>query len=69
MERLGICGLFHDLGKVEISHDLIIKPGKLTDGEYDQIKEHSTNSVRQIVKLNALRDLKAKIILPPSSTI
>ena len=65
MERLGICGLFHDLGKVEISHDLIIKPGKLTDEEYDQIKEHSLNSVRQIVKLNALRDLKARIILPP----
>lgn len=65
MEQLGICGLFHDIGKVEVPHDLITKPGKLTDEEYEQIKEHSINSVRQIVKLNASRDLKAKILLPP----
>jgi HD-GYP domain-containing protein (c-di-GMP phosphodiesterase class II) len=65
LERLGLCGLFHDLGKVEIPHELIIKPGMLTDEEYEQIKNHSLNSVRQIVKLNAARDLKAKILLPP----
>lgn len=65
LERLGISGLFHDLGKVEISHDLIAKPDRLTEDEYDQIKEHSINSVRQIVRLNAPRELKAKILLPP----
>lgn len=65
MERLGICGLFHDIGKVEVPHELIIKPGKLTDEEYDRLKEHSINSVRQIVKLNAARDLKANALLPP----
>jgi HD-GYP domain-containing protein (c-di-GMP phosphodiesterase class II) len=65
MERLGISGLFHDIGKVEVPHDLITKPGKLTDEEYERLKEHSINSVRQIVKLNAARDLKAKILLPP----
>ncbi|MCK7489457.1 MAG: HD domain-containing protein [Anaerotruncus sp.] len=31
LERLGLCGLFHDLGKVDIPHDLINKPGELTD--------------------------------------
>lgn len=65
MEQLGICGLFHDIGKLEVPHDLIIKPSKLTDEEYEQLKEHSINSVRQIVKLNASRVLKAKILLPP----
>ncbi len=65
LERLGICGLFHDIGKVEVPHDLIIKPGRLTDGEYERLKAHSIHSVRQIVKLNAARDLKAKVLLPP----
>lgn len=65
LERLGICGLFHDIGKVEVPHELIIKPGKLTDEEYDHLKAHSINSVRQIVKLNASRDLKANVLLPP----
>jgi HD-GYP domain-containing protein (c-di-GMP phosphodiesterase class II) len=65
LERIGICGLFHDIGKVEVPHDLINKPGKLTDKEYDRIKEHSIHSVRQIVKLNATRDLKSRVLLPP----
>ena len=65
LERLGICGLFHDIGKVEVPHDLITKPGKLTDTEYNTLREHSIHSVRQIVKLNAARDLKSKVLLPP----
>lgn len=65
LERLGLCGMLHDLGKVEINHELITKATKLTDEEYVQIKAHSLNSVRQIVKLNVSRDLKAKILLPP----
>jgi HD-GYP domain-containing protein (c-di-GMP phosphodiesterase class II) len=65
LERLGLCGLFHDLGKVDIPHDLINKPGELTTNEYDQIKKHSVNSVRHIIKINADHILKAKLLLPP----
>ena len=35
-----IAGLLHDIGKSNIDHDIIIKPGKLTDKEYDEIKRH-----------------------------
>jgi HD-GYP domain-containing protein (c-di-GMP phosphodiesterase class II) len=65
LERLGISGIFHDLGKVAIPHDLINKPDKLTEEEFDLIREHPINSVLQIIKINAARDLKNKIILPP----
>lgn len=65
MEKLGICGLFHDLGKVEIPLEILNKEGKLTTDEFEEIKKHSLNSVRQIIKLNASGDLKAKILLPP----
>ncbi len=30
----------HDVGKVGIPYQIIVKPGKLTDSEYDLIKEH-----------------------------
>lgn len=63
--RLGICGLFHDLGKVDIDLGIINKPGKLTDLEYSTVQEHSLNSVRQILKLQTFRKFKAQIILPP----
>ena len=65
LERLGLCGLFHDLGKIEIPIEIINKPEKLSDEEFDQIKMHSINSVRQIIKLNADHFLKARILLPP----
>lgn len=35
-----IAGLLHDIGKSNIDHDIIIKPGKLTDEEFAEIKKH-----------------------------
>ena len=65
LERLGICALFHDLGKVEVPYEVLNKPSKLNDSEFKIIEEHSLNSARLIVKLKASRDRKAKILLPP----
>lgn len=62
--RLGICGLFHDLGKVDIAIEIINKPGRLDKTEFKEVRKHSLNSVRQILKLQAFRDLKARIVLP-----
>ena len=65
LERLGLCALFHDLGKIEVPHEILNKPGKLNDSEFKQLEKHSLNSARLIVKLRATRDRKAKILLPP----
>lgn len=35
-----VAGLLHDIGKSNIDHDIIIKPGKLTDDEFAEIKRH-----------------------------
>ena len=65
LERLGLCALFHDLGKIEVPHEVLNKPGKLDDSEFKLLEEHSLNSAKLIVKLRASRDRKAKILLPP----
>lgn len=65
VERLGLCGLFHDLGKVDVPIDLIKKPGGFTDDEFEEVKRHPLNSVCQIIGLNADHVLKAKLLLPP----
>lgn len=65
LPRLGMCGLFHDLGKVNISVDILKKPGELNKREHEEIKKHPLYSVIQIIKLQAAHDLKAKILLPP----
>lgn len=40
MEMLTVAGLLHDIGKLKISNDIIAKPGRLTDEEYDIVKRH-----------------------------
>ncbi len=65
LENLGLCGLLHDLGKIEIPKEILNKPGKLTPEEFEIIKQHSVNSVRLIIKIQASRDQKADILLAP----
>lgn len=35
-----VSALLHDIGKSNIDHDIIIKPGKLTQQEFEEIKRH-----------------------------
>jgi HD-GYP domain-containing protein (c-di-GMP phosphodiesterase class II) len=65
LHRLGICGLFHDLGKLDIPIEIILQPGKLSQSEFEEIKKHTIYSVTQIIKLEAPHELKAEILLPP----
>ena len=65
LHRLGVCGLFHDLGKLDIPIEIIHQPGNLSQSEFEEIKKHTIYSVTQIIKLEAPHDLKAKILLPP----
>jgi len=65
LEHLGICGLFHDLGKVEIPREILTKPGRLTENEWTEMRKHPMASVRQILKLHASHEVKSKILLAP----
>src|SRR5699024_2745430 len=40
LQILRIGGLFHDIGKIGIPDSILLKEGKLTDEEYNKIKEH-----------------------------
>lgn len=65
LSHLAVCGLVHDLGKLDIPKEILNKPGKLTDEEFKEIQTHPIKSVNQIIKLRAPSDLKTKILLPP----
>ena len=64
MESLGICGLFHDLGKTAISREILFKPEQLSSEEFEEVERHPVKSVIQVLKLRTDEDLKAKIIPP-----
>ncbi len=40
LKEVGLAGLLHDVGKMMIPDDILNKPGKLTDEEFDIIKGH-----------------------------
>jgi len=65
METLSLSALFHDLGKIDIPHTILNKPDRLTETEFQKIKEHTLNSVRRIIKLKTSRRKKLSILLPP----
>ena len=41
----------HDLGKIAVDDDVLRKPGKYTEDEYDKMKEHALEGARIIEKL------------------
>lgn len=63
IETLMIAGMLHDIGKLRIPPEIIQKPGRLTDEEYEIIKKHpqygydilSTKNLNPKIKLVALQ--------------
>lgn len=47
-------GLLHDVGKMKIPVEIVNKPGKLTDEEYDLVKKHTQYGVELIGALTVL---------------
>jgi putative nucleotidyltransferase with HDIG domain len=44
----GMAGLLHDLGKVAMPIEVLNKPGKLTDAEFDIMKTHPTEGFKML---------------------
>jgi HD-GYP domain-containing protein (c-di-GMP phosphodiesterase class II) len=63
MHELGAGFFLHDLGKVHIDLDIINKPGKLTEEEMNQMKQHPLMGYRVLRDTNQLSDECAKIVL------
>ncbi len=54
---LRIGGLFHDIGKIGISDTILLKPSKLTEEEYNELKKHPSIG-KQIVSTSSIfRDI------------
>ncbi len=48
ISSLVLSGFLYDIGKLSLSPDLINKPGKLTDSEYEQMKTHTFKGFHMI---------------------
>jgi PAS domain S-box-containing protein len=62
IDRLYWAGITHDIGKIEISADILNKKEKLTTEEFRRIKHHPVIGYKALTKLDSLNDI-AKYVL------
>lgn len=54
---VGLAGLLHDVGKLDIPDAILQKPGSLTDDEYELMKRHVLHSERLVLTSPALQSI------------
>ena len=60
---LGICAMLHDIGKVFIPSEIVRKPGKLSEQEWEAIRLHSSKGARALAGLPDVPPLASTIAL------
>lgn len=62
-EILILCGFYYDIGKLKLPYNLLWKPDKLTDEEYEIIKTHSTIGYTLICNYELNQHVKNAVIM------
>ena len=57
IERVYIAGLLHDVGKIGVRDAVITKPDRLTDAEYEEIKQHPEIGAKILEPVSFLSDV------------
>lgn len=56
MQDLHVESRLHDIGKIAVPDDILHKPSRLTQEEFDQIKRHPVESARILAPLDGIKD-------------
>jgi HD-GYP domain-containing protein (c-di-GMP phosphodiesterase class II) len=57
VERMHIAGLVHDVGKIGVPESVLLKPGRLTESEFEWIRQHPDIGYRILKDIPQLRDI------------
>lgn len=63
LKELGIGALLHDIGKIMIPTDILLKKSALSTQEYDNIKQHTIYGYNIIKKLPNINETSARVAL------
>jgi putative nucleotidyltransferase with HDIG domain len=63
VEQAGLAGLLHDLGKMQIDQDIINKPGRLTEEEFEEVKLHTRLGYELLCREGGLPDAVVDAVL------
>jgi len=62
LHTIYMAGLLHDIGKIGIDDAVLRKPGKLTEAEFDHIKQHPELGYRILADLHQLADVLPAVL-------
>lgn len=54
--EIGFGALLHDVGKIAVPDQILLKPGKLTDQEWDEMRKHPEAGYRIVIRIGFLKD-------------
>ena len=57
IERIRVAGLLHDIGKIGVSAEVLNKPGKLDEDEWEQIRQHPSIGEQILKPIQAFKDI------------
>lgn len=60
---LGVAALFHDLGKVKVPLEVLRKKGRFTPEEWDVMRRHPEDGVKELVRMRGLSSLAFKSMM------
>jgi putative nucleotidyltransferase with HDIG domain len=63
MTELGVTAMLHDIGKSKIPIEVLNKPAKLDEEEWNQMKKHPLAGVEIVLNLKQLGEINPKMIL------
>jgi len=55
--RVGEAALLHDVGKIFVPEEVLYKPGKLTDEEYEMVRMHPERGAKYLASLEGVHSL------------
>ena len=61
VRALGVAGLLHDIGKVRIPHEVLTKPGRLSQEEIDIMRRHPVDGARILMQSHEDLELAAVV--------
>ncbi|MGH7476896.1 MAG: HD domain-containing phosphohydrolase [Longimicrobiales bacterium] len=55
--ELGLGALFHDIGKMRVGAELVTKPAKLTDEEFERMQQHPTEGLLSMFSIHGFGEV------------